>query len=75
MNLAKRDPKPWSSRLRDGRLRVQCQACYEAGLQPSESVRDCTRCWERARRKRSEMGKFRALVAQAEDQAVNVDSP
>lgn len=57
-----RDRPPWSNRLKDGRLRVQCQACYEADLEPAESVRDCPTCWDRARRKRREMGKFRQMV-------------
>lgn len=57
-----RDRPPWSSRLRDGRLRVQCQACYDADLEPQESVRDCSTCWDRARRKRAEMSRFRQAV-------------
>lgn len=57
-----RDRPQWSNRLKDGRLRVQCQACYEAELEPQESVRDCTNCWDRARRKRREMYAFRESV-------------
>lgn len=57
-----RDRPAWSNRLKDGRLRVQCQGCYDAGLEPPESVRDCSTCWERARRKRREMGNFRKMV-------------
>lgn len=69
-----RSRQPWSSRLRDGRLRVQCQGCYDAGLEPQESVRDCSTCWDRARRKRAEMGRFRQFVSQEDPPNLSADS-
>lgn len=49
----------WSHRLPDGRLRVQCRSCFDAGLPAAMSPTHCPTCQSRAAQKRAEMVRFR----------------
>lgn len=60
---------PWSDRLGDGRLRVQCKTCYDALVPPGRTVRECEVCWRRARQKRAEMTAFLVAVGERTGEA------
>lgn len=54
--------RKWTDRLYDGRIRVQCRDCFDAGLPTSSSMTVCQACKERAVIRRSEAARFKAML-------------